>query len=255
MRDPVPVWARKLGVVTLKDSADLEMGDVMSAAKDTKNAAFRANERGAALPEFALAFFPLACLFFGLMQVCEVMIGHILMHHAAIIAARCSTVVKGPHLPGTYVGNNDSKSDNGDAGNECAQAATMALGPIAKDFTGITVIPTYASSDHFGDVDTTVLATFQCGVPLGKRLVCDAGQKNFSFEIKLPHQGADYVLSGENCGGSCAGQSQGGGGVDIPSGSNSSGTNGSTTPPSAPTGGTFQGGGGTSGGGGATAHF
>jgi uncharacterized membrane protein YgcG len=203
----------------------------MGASTSTKKNSLRTDERGAALPEFAVALFPLIALFFGLMQVCEVMIGHILMHHAAIIGARCATVIKGPHLPGTYVSNNDGKSDNGDAEGQCTQAATMALGPLSKSFTGIEVIPTYTGTDHFGDVDTTVLATYHCGVPLGQRLVCDSGNiKNFSFEIKLPHQGADYVLSGQNCGGSCAG---------APAGSS----------------GTFQGGGGTFGGGGATGHY
>ncbi|MEO7110832.1 MAG: TadE family protein [Polyangiaceae bacterium] len=216
----------------------------------TQTKTLRSDQRGAALPEFAIAVFPLTFLFFGLAQVCEVQIGHILMHHAAIIGARCASVIKGPHLPGLYVSNNDGKSDSGDAEGECTKAATMALGPLSKSFTGIAVIPTYSSADHFGDVDTTVLATYKCGVPLGQHLVCNGDAVNFSFEIKLPHQGADYIIgSGANCGGSCASTSGPGGGVDVPNGSSSGGNNGGSN------GGTFQGGGGTFGGGGASGGF
>lgn len=225
----------------------------MGASKGTNKKSLISDERGAALPEFAVAVFPLTFMFFGLAQVVEVQIGHILMHHAAIIGARCATVIKGPHLPGLYVSNNDGKSDNGDAGDECTQAATMALGPLAKDFTGIAVIPTYTGADHFGDVDTTVLATFKCGVPLGQHLVCNGDSVNFSFEIKLPHQGADYVLSGANCGGSCTSNSTGGGGGDVPNGPTNGGNNGGAN--GGNNGGTFQGGGGTFAGGGATGHF
>jgi uncharacterized membrane protein YgcG len=226
----------------------------MRASKSTPKKTLRSDEGGAALPEFAIAVFPLTFMFFGLAQVCEIQIGHILMHHAAIIGARCATVIKGPHLPGTYVSNNDGKSDNGDAEGECTKAATMALGPLSKNFTGIAVIPTYTGTDHFGDVDTTVLATFQCGVPLGQHLVCNGDSVNFSFEIKLPHQGADYVLSGANCGGSCASNPQGGGGVDIPNGNGSNGSNGGSNSGGS-NGGPFQGGGGTFGGGGASGSY
>jgi len=154
-----------------------------------------ADRKGAALPEFALALFPLIMIFFCLMQYAELFIGHLLLHHAAVVAARCEAVDKGPNLPGKYV------DSDGDAACTNAAIAGIGVGSWYKGVSNIKAKAEYeAASAHddkqYGDVTTTTSATFGCGVPLGKR-ICSGGSKDLSFTIKLPHQGALYKLDND----------------------------------------------------------
>ena len=155
-------------------------------------AALVSDQKGAALPEFAIVIFPLVAMFFTWAQVAEMFINHLILHHAAVVAARCAIVDKGPNLPGKYV--------DSDPETACKNAAIAGVGrvlwyrsilniAVSMDFTG--------GNDHiaqYSDVTTTTTGDFQCLVPLGSRLVCGGSSKQFKFIIKLPHEGAMYKL-------------------------------------------------------------
>jgi hypothetical protein len=154
-----------------------------------------ADRKGAALPEFALAIFPLITIFFVLMQVAEIFIGHLLLHHAAVVAARCEVVDKGPDLPGKYV------DSDGDAACTNAAIAGIGVGSWYKGVQNIKAKADYAGGtahddSQYGDVTTTTEADFKCGVPIGK-IICNGGSKKLSFTIKLPHEGALYKLDND----------------------------------------------------------
>ncbi|MEO7109432.1 MAG: hypothetical protein ABI183_03245 [Polyangiaceae bacterium] len=156
------------------------------------------DRKGVALPEFAIVIFPLCCMFFCLAQVAEVFIGHLALHHAAVVAARCAVIEKGPLLPGKYI--------DPDAETFCKNAAIAGVGIEAfwgTQLPDITVAIDFKNTggDHFAqysDVVTTTSATYMCGVPLGQRLVCGSNKsKQFSFAIALPHEGAMYTLDSD----------------------------------------------------------
>jgi hypothetical protein len=156
---------------------------------------FAKDKGGAALPEFAVAIFPLLWLFFVFVQVAQCFIGHLVLHHAAVIAARCAVVDKGPNLPGKYV--------DSDAETACKNAAIAGVGKgfwfrtiwnisVAMEFTG--------GNDHiaqYSDVTTTTSGEYKCTVPLGQRIICNGSNKKWAFAIKLPHEGAMYTLDND----------------------------------------------------------
>ena len=157
------------------------------------------DQGGAALPEFVVAVFPILMLFFVFVQVAALFIAHLVTHHAAIVAARCAVVDKGPDLPGKYL--------DADAALACKNAAIAGLGRglWLQTVVGMNVAITFdggsgGDDDHtsqYSDVTTTTTATYQCSVPLGKNFVCNNGTRNFTFAIKLPHQGAVYTLDND----------------------------------------------------------
>jgi Flp pilus assembly protein TadG len=160
------------------------------------------DKKGAALAEFALALFPLLWMFFTLMQVGELFINHLVLHHAAVVAARCAVVYKqgtsAPNLPmaGDYT--------TTPADTECKNAAIAGVGKYFwfKSILGITVQMDFAGgTDHiaqYGDVTTTVKGQYKCAVPLGRTLVCGSSHsKTFDFVLKLPHEGAMYKVDSD----------------------------------------------------------
>jgi len=167
---------------------------------------FRKDYRGVALAEFVIAFYPLLMMFLVFSQVAHIQMGHLMFRHAAIVAARCSVVSTGPNLPGKWVNDND-KSGGGMGDSECKKAAVEGLGywnvsmggPV--DITSVT--SSYNSGDQYGDMTTTVKGTFNCTVPWAHRLVCGGGflglgigptTHAFTYDVKLPHEGAQYTL-------------------------------------------------------------
>lgn len=157
-------------------------------------AALVKDQKGAALPEFAIVIFPLVAMFFTWCQVAEMFINHLVLHHAAVVAARCAIIDKGPNLPGKYV--------EADAETFCKNAAIAGVGRVLwyRSIMSIAVTMDYAGgNDHiaqYSDVTTTTTGDFKCLVPLGSRFVCGSygGTKQFKFIIKLPHEGAMYKL-------------------------------------------------------------
>jgi hypothetical protein len=172
------------------------------------------DRKGAALPEFAVAIFPLLWLFFTWVQVSTMFTAHLVLHHAAVVAARCAIIQKGPNLPGAYVGqrgffngsggnigtgggNPDGQADNGSAGTVCRDAAIAALGQhewYGRQLTGLSTDITY-SGGQYDDVTTVTKATYTCHGPiLARRIVCPNGTRDLSISIVLPHEGARYTL-------------------------------------------------------------
>jgi len=174
------------------------------------------NKKGAALVEFAFAMFPLYALFFVQLEVASMFASHLILHHAAVAAARCAIVQKGPNLPGDYVSNTTGKDDNGAADDKCKKAAIDAtgVGVYYKTLNDIQVTNTFTGSDHvdsaannndaqYGDVTTTVKANYTCNVPIGAIAICGSmhGTKPLQIVIKLPHEGARYTVESTRNGG------------------------------------------------------
>lgn len=148
---------------------------------------FAKDTRGATLPEFAVAFMPLCCLFFGLAQVCHAYVGHLMFRHATYAAARMAVVGASDMQPGAFVGDAD----------EPRKAALEALGywtaipnPVIDN---VQVQTTYPTTDPYGPVTVKVTGDFHCRVPLGARLVCQRGIVKMASTMTLPHQGARYA--------------------------------------------------------------
>lgn len=161
--------------------------------KDSKSRkSLVADIKGAALAEFAVAFGVLIWLFFGLMQVAQIFIAHLVFHHAAVVAARCAAVEFGDNLPGSYVAS-DPTSHCRDAG-----IAALGYGIWRKTVFNLQVAPTYqGGNDHlkqYDPVTTVVTADYECHVPLGKKLICSGGDKHWSISVMMPHEGAMYTL-------------------------------------------------------------
>lgn len=174
-----------------------------------------ADKKGAALVEFALAMFPLFSLFFVQLQVASMFASHLILHHAAVAASRCSIIQQGPNLPGDFVSNKTGKDDNGDASTKCQQAAIDATGEgfwhktlwnitVKNDYTAGCTDDTAAGHNvQYGDVTTTVTADFMCNVPLGAQVICGSmqGTKPLKIVIKETHEGACYTLDDNRNGG------------------------------------------------------
>lgn len=170
------------------------------------------DRKGAALPEFAVAIFPLLWLFFVFVQVATMFTAHLVLHHSAWVAARCGIVQKGGYLPGDYVSNPDGKqaTDNGKAEDVCQKAAIDAtgIGFWHNMLWNITVkyeLKNNAGGKHnegYGDLVTTVTADYQCHGPvLSNRAVCGNGMKSLKISVTLPHEGAHYTLDSDRNGG------------------------------------------------------
>lgn len=145
------------------------------------------DRRGAALPEFAIVFLPLCCVFFGLTQVGQVFVGHLMFRHAAYSAARMAIVGASPMNPGAFTGQS----------NDARLAALEALGDWTKipdpTIDNVQVTVTYPESDPYGPTVVTTTGIYHCFVPLGQRLVCRNNAVNFSATVTLPYQGARYA--------------------------------------------------------------
>ena len=70
-------------------------------------------------------------------------------------------------------------------------------GPITIDSVSVA----YDSGDQYGDMTTTVKGNFNCTVPWAHRITCGGGflgfgptRHNFTYDVKLPHEGAQYTL-------------------------------------------------------------
>jgi hypothetical protein len=150
--------------------------------RDLKN-----DTSGAALVEFAVIFLPLCCVFFGLTQVGQVYLGHLMFRHAAYSAAREAIVGASPMNPGDFVGKPE----------DVKLAALEALGDWTKIpypvIDNVQVTTTYPSTDPFGPVNVVMTGTYHCSVPLGQHLVCQQNVVNMRASVTLPYQGARYA--------------------------------------------------------------
>jgi hypothetical protein len=165
------------------------------------------DKKGAALPEFAVAIFPLIWLFFISVEVAGMFSAQLVLHHAAWAAARCGIVQKGSNLPGDYVKNKNKSDDNGNAESVCQKAAIDATGigfwhQSLWDITVTFAFTPGAGGDsaaghegQYSDLTTTVNANYKCiGPKLSSVAICNSGKKPLQMILKLPHEGAVYTL-------------------------------------------------------------
>ena len=148
---------------------------------------FSDDTNGAALVEFAVVFMPLCCVFFGLTQVGQVFLGHLMFRHAAYSAAREAIVGASPMNPGDFVG---KAEDPKLAALEALGDWTKIPDPVIDD---VQVTTTYPSTDPYGPVNVVVTGTYHCTVPLGRHLVCLSSVVNMRASVTLPYQGARYA--------------------------------------------------------------
>ena len=142
----------------------------------------RAGMRGAVIVEFAVAFMPLALVFFTFVQLGQVYTASLVLRHAAIQGVRTAAVVLPPN-PG-----NVGKPEDVD------RAVHLSLGPWDKRFTILEVKKTPARAPY-ELVTIEVKATYHCSVPLGQRIACGADSllELNPIVVQYPNQGARYV--------------------------------------------------------------
>jgi Flp pilus assembly protein TadG len=151
--------------------------------------------RGAVIAEFAIAFMPICTMFLCLVQLSRYSIARLAVLHAAQVSVRACAVIKSPD-PG-----HSKQVDGPDT--DVAQAATLAMQPFEGSGEIQHNTPTCdhdgaddGSNNGNGGTDTVKLsATYTCGIPVAKRIVCPSGTKNITTIAQFPHQGAKYWLN------------------------------------------------------------
>jgi hypothetical protein len=144
------------------------------------------------LAEFAIAFMPICTIFLVLCQLARLELARLAVMHAAMVSVRACAVIIEPD-PGFKDGV-DGKED------DIKTAAHMAMKPFGgTDFGGSEIKIQDPECKHTGEanggLDTvTIDATYTCGIPLAKSIVCSSGPKPFSVTAQFPHQGAEYEL-------------------------------------------------------------
>ncbi len=140
------------------------------------------DEGGAALPEFAMAIMPIMLVFFGMVQWSIIAYVHLILKHAAFIAARCDAVVH-PGMP-----------DSGEE-SDCNKKAMEALfAHVSGVETGDVKVSDSNGSALSQEMDTVTLRlNYKCTIPLGDRVACGRG-KHMALEEKasFPNQGSTY---------------------------------------------------------------
>jgi Flp pilus assembly protein TadG len=144
--------------------------------------------RGAAVVEFAMAIFPVLCVFFGSMQWGMNAYIHLIVKHAAFSIARCEAVA------------HSGMPDAGSEADDCL--ATTPGGPsvIGKLFSHVsgvsagdfTIDQTLASPSDQKLDSVTVTLNYKCGIPLGSTLACTGGVQTLTATAKFPNQGSMY---------------------------------------------------------------
>ncbi len=139
------------------------------------------DDRGAAIPEFAIAILPILITFFGMFQWGMVAYVHLVLKHAAFVAARAEAVIH-PHMP--------------DAGSEDDVKAGVLL--LFKHIPGIDPSEVQVFTSGARPMDQTldtvkVKVIYHCGVPLGNRIACGRQKEmHMMEEASFPNQGSYY---------------------------------------------------------------
>ncbi len=143
---------------------------------------------GAVLVEFALTIPTIFIMFFGMLQWMMNAQVHLLVKHAAVVAARAEAVI--------HPGMSDSGSQE-----DVQEAARLILktryhGPIL-------VTTTLAPEESQELQSVTISIDYPCRVPLGNRIACRGGKQHLSETSSFPNQGAAYqAIWGSGAGGS-----------------------------------------------------
>jgi Flp pilus assembly protein TadG len=145
--------------------------------------------RGAVLAEFAIAFMPICTMFLCLVQLSRYSIARLAVLHAAQVSVRACAVIIEPD-PG-----HDSQLDGPDS--DVDRAATIAMGPFEGSSGEIShgnPKCTHAGPENGGTDTVELTATYDCQIPVAKKIVCSTGAKTFTVHAQFPHQGARYEL-------------------------------------------------------------
>jgi len=146
--------------------------------------------RGAVLAEFAIAFMPICAMFLCVCQFSRYSIARLAVLHAAQVSVRACSVIIEPD-PG-----HETQLDGPDS--DVQRAAQVAMAPFEGSGEITHTPPTCTHDDtgpENGGTDTVQLdATYNCEIPLARRIVCSSGPKNFTVHAQFPHQGARYKL-------------------------------------------------------------
>jgi TadE-like protein len=162
-----------------------------------------ADRRGAAMVEFALAILPVLLTFFGFLQWAAIAYTHLILKHAAFVAARCEAVRNTGMTDASTVATSSGQPPTDDC------AYTDNKGPyyyLFKDVPG--------AYGHLSLVTGTTLATdpttqlpdivqvnldYQCTIPLGNQMVCGGSHIQMAEQAKFPNQGAGYCKFWNEC--------------------------------------------------------
>jgi hypothetical protein len=144
------------------------------------------------LAEFAIAFMPICTMFLCLCQLSRYAIARMAVMHAAEVSVRACAVIIEPD-PG-----HDKNLDGPDT--DVQRAAHMAMKPFGgQDYGGNEIkiqdpTCTHAGEENGGLDTVTMSATYTCGIPVAKNIICSGGPKNWTVTAQFPHQGAWYGL-------------------------------------------------------------
>jgi Flp pilus assembly protein TadG len=136
---------------------------------------------GAAMVEFAIAILPILITFFGMFQwgVCAYV--HLIVKHAAFVAARAEAVIH-PHMP-----------DSGPQ-DDVKKGVMMLFKHVKLVKEGDVTIETTLPNPMAETLDkVTVTVNYKCGIPLGNVIACGAAKtKTFTQSASFPNQGSYY---------------------------------------------------------------
>jgi hypothetical protein len=140
--------------------------------------ALRADTRAVILVEFAVAIPTVFIMFFGMLQWMLNAQVHVLVRHAAFVAARAEAVIH----PGMADGGSES---------DVTRAAQLAL---QTRFKGkVTVSTSLAPALSQQPQSVTVAIDLPCEIPLGNVIACGLKRKIHLAETSsFPNQGAAY---------------------------------------------------------------
>ncbi len=150
-------------------------------SRSTRRRQLWSDRGGAAIVEFAMASMPVFDLFFGMIQwsICAYI--HLILKHAAFVAARCDAVVA-PDMP--------------DAGKEsdCQKGAVEALfAHVHGVEKGEVKVHLSNPSKYAQTADTVTLdLDYKCTIPLGDHVACKGRHMKMTEKASFPNQGSYY---------------------------------------------------------------
>ncbi len=150
------------------------------ASRLTRKRRLFSDRRGAAIPEFAMAITPILWLMFGMIQWCTIAYVHLILKHAAFVAARCEAV-KFPDMP-----------DSGKCGTDSFKSLFASVNHVHADQLKFEATNPGQKTDQTMN-SVTVSLDYECKVPLGNNIAC--GRKHrmpMSATATFPNQGSTY---------------------------------------------------------------
>jgi len=139
-----------------------------------------ADRSGAAVVEFAIAILPVLITFFGMFQWGILAYVHLIVKHAAFVAARAEAVIH-PGMP-----------DSGHPTDVHAGVMMLFKHVSLVKGSNVTVVSTGAGPLDETMDNVTVTVEYNCGVPLGNKIACKGNKYKFSETASFPNQGSYY---------------------------------------------------------------